>query len=108
MSRLSIVAVFSIFGCASTSTPVSTSPPPNPPAISQTPATLFTRIPSEIGAFKLTERSSVRGLPADSIFRFSDGSKTYVSVIVYDVTTDGGDTDTQKWVALEGEKFREA
>src|SRR5688572_21370477 len=109
MTRLLAVAVVSLFGCASATTPVTTSPSAGSAAtMSESAATLFTRIPSQIGAFKLTERASVRGLPADSIFRFSDGSKTYVSVIVYDVTTDGGDNDTQKWVALEGEKFREA
>lgn len=109
MSRLSIVAVLSVFGCAPAVTPVATNPPADSsPGISVSAVNLYTRIPSQIGAFKLTERSSVRGLPADSIFRFSDGSKTYLSVIVYGVTTDGGDNDTQKWVALEGEKFKEA
>ena len=105
MTRLWIAAMLSVFGCASAPTPV----PANPsPTGSESAVNVYARIPSQVGAFKLTERTTVRGMPADSIFRFSDGSKTYLSVIVYDVTTDGGDNETQKWVAIEGERFREA
>jgi hypothetical protein len=97
-----------LLGCASGGAPVPpTSTAVPSPSTSEPAATLYTRIPSQIGQFKLTERMTVRGM-ADSIYRFSDGSKTNLSVIVFDVTIDGGDNDTQKWVALEGNKFQEA
>lgn len=86
---------------------------PPAPKVAATPATaapatsLYSRIPGQIGAFRLTERASVRGLPTDSLFRFRDGSPAILTVIIYDVSADVkvGD-DPQKWTQREGEKFR--
>ena len=64
-------------------------------------------MPDEIGAFKLTERTTVRGLPSDSLYRFRDGSPTILTVIIYDVGSDvRADPDSQKWTMREGEKFK--
>ena len=68
--------------------------------------TLYSRVPSRIGAMALTERSAIAGLPLDSVYRFSDGSPTRVTVILYDVTDDlKGNPDPQMWTAAEGAKF---
>lgn len=72
------------------------------------PGSVYARMPPEVGAFKLTERGVVTSRPADSLFRFSDGSTTAVTVIIYDISPDVRvDPDSQKWTAHEGEKFRE-
>jgi hypothetical protein len=99
MNRVLRLAVFaSAIGCASAPAPAV----PPAPAVN-----LYARIPSEIGAFKLTERGIVRGLPTDSLFRFSDGSRTILTVIIYDVAADVKvDADSQKWTPREGEKFK--
>ncbi|MEO5589743.1 MAG: hypothetical protein ABIS03_09165 [Gemmatimonadaceae bacterium] len=68
----------------------------------------YARIPAVIGAFKLTERTAVRGAPADSLFRYSDSSATLLSVIIYDVAPDvKAVADSQMWAPREGDKFRE-
>jgi len=68
----------------------------------------FAGVPDSIGAFKLTERTVVRGAPKDSLYRYKDGSKTNLSVFIYDVPDDVKvDADSQKWVFREGEKFRQ-
>jgi hypothetical protein len=68
---------------------------------------LYGRIPAEIGAFKLTERAAIGSEPTDSLFRFGDGSRTILTVFVYDVDADvKADSDPQKWTAAEGEKFK--
>lgn len=109
MNRVApLVVIVSVIGGA---------PVPGPaPAAAQQPASagtsapgsnLYARIPAEIGAFRLAERTAVRGLPTDSLFRFRDGSQTILSVIVYDVAADVRvDADSQKWTAREGEKFK--
>jgi hypothetical protein len=64
------------------------------------------RMPDRVGEFALTERTAVRGLPRDMMFRYSDGSATRLSVVVYDVGEDvKAEPDSQKWTAWEGEKF---
>lgn len=109
MSRVpAFVMVASLVGCASPQAP---SPAPVQPAASAATSAgagnLYTRIPAQIGAFKLTERAVVRAAPRDSLFRFSDGSRTILTVFVYDVTDDvKSDSDPQKWTAREGEKFK--
>ena len=98
-----LVAVCAI-GCASRAQEPATSRPTATPTPRQT---LYTRIPVEIGEFKLTQRASVRGAPTDSLFRFSDGSRTTLTVIVYDIDPDVRvEADSQKWTAREGEKFK--
>jgi hypothetical protein len=103
-----LVMMASLLGCASPRAPASA--PGQPPSPAATPAgasNLYTRIPAQIGAFKLTERTAVRVAPNDSLFRYSDGSRTILSVFVYDVADDvKSDPDPQKWTAREGEKFR--
>jgi hypothetical protein len=101
-------AIVFAFGCASAqSKPAAvasqpaTAPPPAPAA------NLYARIPAQIGAFKLTERAAVRGAPAESLFRYKDGSPTNLSVIIYDADTDGqNDADPQLRTFREGEKFK--
>ena len=107
MNRVAaLLTLASVAGCAS---------PRNPgPAPVQSPASwtsgaggkLYSRVPTEIGAFKLTERTAVTGAPSDSLFRFSDGSRTILSVFIYDVADDvKSDPDPQKWTVYEGNKF---
>lgn len=77
-----------------------------PPAAAPS-ANLYARIPDAIGAFRLTERSTVRGLPTDSAFRFRDGSPAILSLIIYNVPPDVQvGADPQQWTPREGEKFR--
>jgi hypothetical protein len=93
----------------------SASPAPAPvatPAPSVSPAgaarlSIYQRIPDLVGSYKLTQRGVVRGAPTDSLFRFSDGSRTIVTVLVYDISSDVKvDPDSQKWTFREGEKFK--
>lgn len=108
MNRMSaFIVIVSVFGCASAPAPAPARQHASE-ATSGPAANLSARIPAEIGAFRLTERTAVRGAPTDSLFRFSDGSRTILSVIIYDVGADVKvDTDSQKWTAREGEKFKE-
>lgn len=109
MSRVAaIVTLASVVGCASPRAP---GPAPVPSRASAgapgARGTLYARVPTELGAFKLTERTAVRSAPADSLFRFSDGSRTILSVFIYDVADDvKSDPDPQKWTVYEGEKFK--
>lgn len=80
---------------------VATTPSPT------TTTTIFTRIPSQVGNYRLTERAVVRGVPTDSLFRFSDGSSAIVTAFVYSISEDVRiDADSQKWTPREGSKFR--
>ena len=94
-------------GCASASASAPAAGPSRAPAVTAAPGSgLYGRIPAEIGAFKLTERAAIGSEPTDSLFRFSDGSRTILTVFVYDVDADvKSDPDPQKWTAVEGEKF---
>jgi hypothetical protein len=101
-------AIVFAFGCASApgkSAPVASRPaavPPSAPAVN-----LSARIPAQIGTFKLTERAAVRGAPADSLFRYKDGSPTNLSVFIYDADADSqNDADPQLRTVREGEKFK--
>ena len=108
MTRMSFLISMSVIGCASAASPAGA--PPTAATATPPPAptgTLYTRIPSEIGAFRITERATVRGLPTDSLFRFRDGSRTILTVIVYEVAEDVRvDADSQQWTRREGEKFK--
>ncbi len=109
MNRVSgFVVIVSVLGCASAPAPAPVTVPQPAPVVMSAPAgNLYSRIPAEIGAFKLTERAIVRGLPTDSLFRFSDGSRTILTVIIYDVGPEVKvDADSQKWTAREGELFK--
>ena len=103
------IAIVSVVGCASAPAPTpAAGPQPATPVTSAPPANLYPRIPPEIGSFKMTARTTVRGLPTDSLFRFRDSSRTILTVIVYDVAEDVMiEGDSQKWTAREGEKFKE-
>ena len=98
----------SAVGCASAPASAPTAGPSRAsPLTSASRSNLYVRIPAEIGAFKLTERAAVSSGPTDSLFRFSDGSRTILTVFVYDATADvKSDADPQKWTAAEGEKFK--
>lgn len=96
-------------GCASASSGRSTEATAGTRASTAAPTrSVQSRIPLQIGNFKLTQRTAVRGTLTDSLYRFSDGSGTNLSVIVYDVIAEAKtDQDPQKWTAIEGEKFKE-
>jgi hypothetical protein len=101
-------AIVFAFGCASAPgkpAAVASQPaavPPSAPAVK-----LYARIPAQIGAFKLTDRAAVRGAPADSLFRYRDGSPTNLSVFIYEADADGrNDADPQLRTVREGEKFK--
>src|SRR5258705_2353337 len=100
MNRLfPFIAIVSLIGCASVpAAPPAAASQPASAVKSAPPVNLYSRIPAEIGAFRLTERTVVRGLPTDSLFRFNDGSRTILSLIIYAVVADVRvDTDSQKW-----------
>jgi hypothetical protein len=99
----------SVVGCASAPASAPATVPSRASPVAAAPGTdLFARIPTEIGAFKLTERAAVTSEPTDSLFRFRDGSPAILTVFVYDVGADvKTDADPQKWTASEGEKFKE-
>ena len=107
-SMSAFTAIVFAFGCASA--------PAKPPAVASQPAAvppsapavnLFARIPAQIGAFKLTQRAAVSGAPADSLFRYKDGSPTNLTVFIYDADADGHpDLDAPTRTAREGEKFK--
>ena len=109
MNRISaFLAVVAAMACGGTQartpnvTPQSAPPPTRAPE-----GALYARIPSELEGFKLTERAAASGAPTDSLFRFSDGSPTILTVFVYDVAADVKvDADPQKWTPREGEKFK--
>jgi hypothetical protein len=107
---MKIVSAFvlsvSVVSCSSSPAPVATPAPVAAPAV---PAgNVYTRVPAQADSFKLTQRSAVTGMPNDSLFRFSDGTRALVSVIIYEPGADVKvDPDSQKWTAREGEKFRQ-
>ena len=79
---------------------------PRPATTPDASASVYARIPDRIGDFELTERAVVTGLETDSLFRFSDGSETRLTVIVYEPGEDvRDDADSQKWTAVEGARF---
>jgi len=105
MNRILGIGLLGIAACGSGSrTPATT-------AVAAAPAPVHTvrpysRIPAEIGAFKLTERAVVRGAPRDSIYRYKDGSPTLLSVIIYNISESSKvDADSLKWTAREGALF---
>lgn len=100
-----VAALASIAGCGSPNPTVA--PTPAAP-VASAPANFYARIPGQIAAYRLTERATVTGMPSDSLFRFSDGSRTTVTVIIYTISDDVKvDADSQKWTAREGDKFKE-
>jgi hypothetical protein len=82
------------------------------PAPSVSPAgaarlSIYQRIPDSVGSYKLTQRAVVRGAPTDSLFRFSDGSRTIVTVLIYPISGDAKvGADSAKWLVHEGETFK--
>ena len=91
--------------CASGSRPATSAPVATAPA---QPVNLYARIPSEIGAFKLTQRGVVQAAPFDSLFRYRDSTRTILTVIIYGLSDDVKiEADSQKWTAREGDKFRQ-
>ena len=109
MNRISaFLAVVAAMACGAPQarTP-NVTPQSAPPATRAPEGALYARIPSELEGFKLTERGAATGAPADSLFRFSDGSPTILSVFVYNVAAEVKvDADSQKWTPREGEKFK--
>src|SRR5688500_11689030 len=85
LSVAGVACLGTLTACASRTVDVV---PASQPAFAHTGARLYQRIPEQIGAFRLTQRSTVRGLRTDSLFRYSDGSRTLLTVIIYDVPED--------------------
>ena len=109
MNRLSaFLALVAAVACGTTQAPAPVVTPQSAPPVARAPeAALYARIPSELEGFKLTAREAVSGAPADSAFRFSDGSPTILTVFVYGVAADVKvGADSQKWTPREGEKFK--
>lgn len=101
---VTVSVTVSLLAIAACSPRAGAPPSPRPAAAADGPSL---RMPARVGDFELTERAAVEGLPSDSVFRFSDGSATRLSVITYDVGEDVKvEPDSQKWTAAEGEKFR--
>ena len=66
------------------------------------------RIPVELGRYKLTRREGIEGEPNDSAYHYSDGSRTRVTVFVYGIPVDVQvGADSQSWTPREGKKFEE-
>lgn len=102
------VLLVSVVGCASS--PTSASPAgARPSAVSPAPtASVYARVPAQVGEFRLTERASVSGAPGDSLFRFRDSSRTNLTVFIYEIGADVRvEADSQLWTAREGGKFKE-
>lgn len=63
-------------------------------------------IPSQVGHYRLTRVEAVKYLPADTLYRFTDGSASILTVIRYSIPEDVKiDADSQVWTTREGEKF---
>lgn len=66
------------------------------------------RVPTQLGRYRLTSRDGVEGAPNDSAYRYTDGSQTRVTVFVYDIPVDVQvGADSQSWTPREGKKFEE-
>ena len=104
--RGSIALMLVAYGCRGAPRQPDLSPSPAQSAAAPAPS-LYAHIPAEIGDFKLTERSVVRGLPTDSLFRYRDSSRSILTVIIYDVPAEVRvDADSQQWTYREGERFK--
>src|SRR5688572_4682875 len=106
--RARFITLLIVAGCSAgpAAVPVVTTTPSVAPA-GKPALSIYQRIPDSVGAYRLTQRSVVRGVPTDSLFRFSDGSRTLVTVLVYDISGDVKvEPDSQKWTFREGEKFK--
>lgn len=107
-NRAQLITLLILAGCSTGPAAV----PLTTPAPSVSPAgaarrSIYQRIPDSVGTYKLTQRGVVRGAPNDSLFRFSDGSRTYVTVLVYDISSGSKvNSDSLKWVVHEGETFK--
>lgn len=63
-------------------------------------------IPAEIGRYRLTAVDSVKSYPADTLYRFTDGTDAVVSAIRYPIPGDVKvGVDSQTWLAREGDKL---
>jgi hypothetical protein len=97
-------ALLFLAGCSGAPAPVAS---PSPATAARPSRTIYQRLPDTVAAYHLTERGVVRGAPTDSVYRFSDGTRTYVSVFIYDIPSDVKiGPDSQKWTFREGEKFK--
>lgn len=63
-------------------------------------------VPAVVGRYHLTEVRAIQGYPADTIYRFTDGSAARVSAIRYYVPEDVKTSqDSALWTVREGAKF---
>ena len=106
--RARFITLLIVAGCSAgpAAVPVA-SPAPSVSPAGAARRSIYQRIPDSVGSYRLTQRSVVRGVPTDSLFRFSNGSRTIVTVLVYDISSDVKvEPDSQKWTFREGEKFK--
>lgn len=97
---VAIALLFAVTACAPKATP------PQAPRPASAATSIYSRVPDRIDKFALTQRAVVTGVPTDSIYRFSDGSVTRLTVFVYDVRESVlAEPDSQKWTAMEGSQF---
>jgi hypothetical protein len=63
-------------------------------------------VPTQVGRFRLSKVEAIKFLPADTLYRFTDGSVANVSAVRYAIAPDvKAGSDSQAWTAREGEKF---
>jgi len=83
---------------------VRTAPAPMHPADSSRTS----RVPMQVGRYRLTRRDWIRGTQNDSAYHFTDGSPARVTVFLYAIPADVQvGPDSQSWTAREGKKFEE-
>ena len=89
--------------CASTGSPAARVQPEPAADVS----TLAARLPAHIGVFEQFAHEGIRGSDTDIIYRYRDGSKTVLSVILYPVKAgeNGAATDAAGSVRQEGLLF---
>lgn len=75
-------------------------------ARSSAPASTTEGSATRIGRYELTRSELLGSTTRDSIYRYTDGTKSTISVIRYDVSEGAKiGVDSQAWTAREGEKF---
>lgn len=86
--------------------PSTTQPPPAAGSL-ETKALGF-ELPASVRSYRLTESYPVEGHPRDRGFRYSDGSRTRVSVFVYPADSAVAVAEPRRAVASEGPLFSES
>lgn len=112
MTRFAIAALLVAAVCACGPSPrVGAAPTPGRPesTASGPGATAHgLTFPTRVLRYALTETNAVEGHPQDKAFRYSDGSRTRVSVFFYPTDSAGAVRDPRQAVANEGQLFEQS